>query len=203
MSTEPDSAPARRGPYAKTKERRESIVQAAHEVFAAHGYRGGSLQEVADRVGMSQSSLLHHFPSKRDLLLAVLHLRDETRPAGAGEGGEKPFVERVLAQARFNESIPGVIELYTVLCAESLTEDHPGSDYFTTRYERHRASYEREFAALAAKGRLRQGVDPARAAATLIAVWDGIQAQWLMAPESVDMGGCLLDYLQLVMLPEG
>lgn len=194
---------AKRGPYAKTKARREAIIQAAHEVFAAHGYQGGSLQLVADKVGMSQSSLLHHFPTKSDLLLAVLHLRDEFRPEGmplTDDGQEAlDVIDRLFVQVAFNESIPGVIELYTVLCAESLTQDHPGSDYFTQRFAQVRDSYEAEFRRLAALGELREGVDPARAAASLTALWDGIQTQWLMAPDSVDMAGCLRDYVNLIL----
>jgi AcrR family transcriptional regulator len=193
---------AKRGPYAKSKQRRESIVAAAQEVFAAHGYRGGSLQDVADNVGMSQTSLLHYFPSKSDLLLAVLALRDSVTGGGELRDPEESLADAVIRQARFNETVPGVIELYTVLCAESVTENHPGQDYFTERYERLRRSYLRSFTALAEEGRLRPGVDPERAAVSLIGLWDGIQTQWLMAPESIDMAGCLRDYLELLLLPE-
>ena len=59
-----------RVPYAKHAGRRAAIIEAAAEVFAARGYHAGSFQQVADRVGMSQSSLFHYFPTKRDLLLA-------------------------------------------------------------------------------------------------------------------------------------
>jgi len=193
--------PARRGPYAKSRQRRESIVAAAYAVFAAHGYRGGSLQDVADKVGMSQTSLLHYFPSKRDLLLAVLHQRDTITQDGTPRDPEQTLADAVVRQARFNETVPGVIELYTVLCAESVTDNHPGLEYFTERYERLRRSYLRAFTALADEGRLRPGVDPGRAAASLIGLWDGIQTQWLMAPERIDMAGCLRDYLDLVVLP--
>ena len=75
----------RRGPYAKSAERRRQIVDAAFELFAAHGYRGASLQDVADRVGLSQTGLLHYFPSKRELLIAVLAKRG-TNSDGNGNG---------------------------------------------------------------------------------------------------------------------
>ncbi len=202
MTTNEPRTRAPRGPYAKSKARRESIVLAAHEVFAAQGYRSGSLQDVADAVGMSQTSLLHYFPSKRDLLLAVLNWRDTVTGDGGPRDPEETLAEAVIRQARFNETVPGVIELYTVLCAESVTANHPGRDYFTQRYEGLRRSYLRSFSALAEEGRLRPGVNPERAAASLIALWDGIQTQWLMDPESVDMAACLRDYLNLVILPE-
>lgn len=161
------------------------------------------MQDVADRVGMSQTSLLHYFPSKSDLLLAVLNWRDSHTGDGATlPDPEEALVDTVIRQARFNEEIPGVIELYTVLCAESVTDGHPGREFFTERFERLRRSYARRFTQLANEGRLRDGVEPEAAAASLIALWDGIQTQWLLSPESVDMAGCLRGYLELVILPE-
>ncbi|MCO4250524.1 TetR/AcrR family transcriptional regulator [Pseudarthrobacter raffinosi] len=203
MTTNEASRPSRRGPYAKSTERRHAILVAAHAVFAAHGYRAGSLQDVADHVGMSQTSLLHYFPSKSDLLLAVLNWRDSNTGDGATPPDpEETLVDAVIRQARFNEEIPGVIELYTVLCAESVTDGHPGREFFTERFERLRRSYARRFTQLAEEGRLRPGVEPEAAAASLIALWDGIQTQWLLAPANVDMAGCLRGYLELVILPE-
>jgi ubiquinone biosynthesis protein COQ9 len=64
----------RRGPYAKTEEKRRVILDAALEVFAKSGYRSGSIRDIADRVGMSEAGLLHHFPNKSALLAAVLPL---------------------------------------------------------------------------------------------------------------------------------
>ncbi|MCO4276403.1 TetR/AcrR family transcriptional regulator [Pseudarthrobacter sp. HLT3-5] len=203
MTTNESGRPSRRGPYAKSTERRHAILGAAHAVFAARGYRGGSLQDVADRVGMSQTSLLHYFPSKSDLLLAVLNWRDSNTGDGTTPPDpEEALVDAVIRQARFNEEIPGVIELYTVLCAESVTDGHPGREFFTERFERLRRSYTRRFTQLAEEGRLRPGVQPEAAAASLIALWDGIQTQWLLSPDSVDMAGCLRGYLELVILPE-
>ena len=200
MTTKAEPSRAKRGPYAKSADRRSAIVQAAHVVFAAQGYVGGSLQDVADRVGMSQTSLLHYFPSKRDLLLAVLHWRDSI--TGDGQTPPDPletFTESILRQAQFNEKVPGVIELYAVLCAESLTDDHPGREYFSDRFAALRSGYAADFTQLAQAGRLRDGVDPARAAASLIALWDGIQTQWLLDPSGIDMAACLRDYLSLVI----
>ncbi|MET1053432.1 MAG: TetR/AcrR family transcriptional regulator [Mycetocola sp.] len=199
MSLNDVDAP-RRGPYAKSAERRRTIVAAAHTVFATQGYKGGSLQDVADLVGMSQTSLLHYFPKKRDLLLAVLNWRDSI----TGDGSTPPdpdetFMEAVVRQAAYNEQYPGVVELYTVLCAESLTDDHPGRDFFVARFRALRAAYTEEFESMAAAGRLRAGVDPARAAASLVALWDGIQTQWLLDRDGVDVSGCLSDFLALVV----
>ena len=67
----------RRGPYAKSKQTRRSILDSALQVFAESGYRSGSLRDVAEQVGMSEAGLLHHFTNKSALLSAVLEHRDD------------------------------------------------------------------------------------------------------------------------------
>ncbi|WP_382306882.1 helix-turn-helix domain-containing protein [Herbiconiux sp. UC225_62] len=192
MSTSRESA-GRRGPGAKSAERRRSIVDAAHAVFAERGYNAGSFQAVADRVGMSQTGLLHYFPAKSDLLLAVLQRRDEVSDTVVEPSAG--FAESVLLKARANESIPGVIQLYAVLSGEATTTGHPARAYFTTRFERLRTGTAAELRALQQEGVLSPRVDVAIAAASLAALWDGLQLQWLLAPDEVDVVACLRDYL--------
>ncbi len=198
----PSEGRPRRGPYAKSSRRRREILDAAFEVFAARGYQGGSLQEVADRIGLSQTGILHYFPSKRDLLIAVLAKRDRMAEVdSSAAGAPRDLVGEVLEQARHNESVPGLIELYTVLCGESVTETYPDREYFVDRFRRLRASYARKLRDLAAQGRLRDDVDIDRAAASLVALWDGIQAQWLLDRDGTDVVGCLRDYLDSILVP--
>src|SRR4051812_19305266 len=68
---------ARRGGYAKGRERREAILHAANEVFAAQGFHKAALSTIAKQVGLSEPGLLHHFPSKEHLLLELLAMRHE------------------------------------------------------------------------------------------------------------------------------
>lgn len=51
---------------------RAAVVAAATRLFAAHGFDGTALQDVADAVGMSKQAVLHHFPSKEHIRQAVL-----------------------------------------------------------------------------------------------------------------------------------
>jgi AcrR family transcriptional regulator len=202
MRTDQSEQRRPRGPYAKSAERREAIVVAAAKVFASRGYRGGSFQDVADVVGMSQTSLLHYFPTKRDLLLAVLEYRDTRLATESGVPLDKGVLAEVLSQAEFNLRVPGLIELYTVLASEAISQDHPGHAYFVDRFETLRNGYGEGFRRLDAEGLLRPGVDPTVAATSLVALWDGLQLQWLMSPDSVDVPGALRAYFDQVLLPE-
>lgn len=51
---------------------RADILRQATRLFAAKGFDGTSVQEVAEAVGIRKPSLLYHFPSKDELRQAVL-----------------------------------------------------------------------------------------------------------------------------------
>ncbi len=51
---------------------RAKILDTAEALFAARGFSGIGLREVAEKVGLGKSSLFHHFPSKLSLYVAVL-----------------------------------------------------------------------------------------------------------------------------------
>lgn len=191
----PTSARKPRGEYAKSSQTRTAILDAALEVFSQSGYRAGSLREVAERVGMSEAGLLHHFRSKSALLMALLEHRDElSRERVDFDVPDGVEALRALAElARFNAANPGIVELYCVLSAEATSPAHPAHDYFVNRYESVRASVTGSFQRAAAAGRLNDGVDPARAAVATIALMDGLQVQWLLARETTDMAEALHD----------
>lgn len=51
---------------------RGAIVREATRLFAAQGFDGTALQEIADAVGVTKPAVLHHFPSKEHVRAAVL-----------------------------------------------------------------------------------------------------------------------------------
>lgn len=57
---------------AETPDVRTQVLAAATRLFAIRGFDGTPIQHIADEVGVSKQAVLHHFPSKEDLRIAVL-----------------------------------------------------------------------------------------------------------------------------------
>lgn len=190
----------RRGTYAKTGARRQEILKAAFEVFSSSGYRSGSLKDVADKVGLTQAGLLHHFPSKEALLEALLTFRDDESAIFTGalnaKGGD--LLHAMVDLTRHNTTIPGLVALYCVLSAEATDPEHPAHKYFRDRYDWVRHLLTEAFSYMADEGKLRAGIKPAAGARQLIALMDGLQVQWLLDNESVDMPSEVAAYLNAV-----
>lgn len=51
---------------------RELILDAALEVFSLHGFRGATLDQIAEGAGLSKPNLLYYFPSKEEVHTALL-----------------------------------------------------------------------------------------------------------------------------------
>jgi AcrR family transcriptional regulator len=80
---------------------RERILGTAYELFSRRGVRAVGVDEVIERAGVAKATLYRHFPSKDELVLAFLDLREQrwTRDfveAGAIRRGTNPE-ERLLA----------------------------------------------------------------------------------------------------------
>ena len=185
----------RRGPYAKTAGRINGILDAAVELFAVNGYRSTTMKDIAENAGISQPGLLHHFPSKADVLVALLRRREERALIRAEESEDLPPVDRILTVVRDVEDNRTLIALHCVLTAEATSPDHPAHEFFKTRYHRIQERTTASFRHLLEQGLLKPGTDPARLARTMVAVIDGLHVQWLLAPESVDIAAELRAFL--------
>lgn len=182
--------PTRRTQKERAETRRAEILAAAAEVFSANGFRNGSLADIAARVGITHQGILHHFGSKEQLLVEVLRARDATTghdydPADRPKGAD--FLRHVLWTVEENANRSGMVAVYTVLSAESVTEAHPAQDWFRYRYRVLRDDLAGAFEDVAGPGPTISAEEFRRAATALIAVMDGLQVQWLLEPAAIDM----------------
>jgi TetR/AcrR family transcriptional regulator len=80
---------------------RELILDAALEVFSLHGFRGATLDQIAEGAGLSKPNLLYYFPSKEEVHTALLTGLLDTwlDPLRAMNPGGEPLQE-ILAYVR-------------------------------------------------------------------------------------------------------
>jgi AcrR family transcriptional regulator len=183
-------------PRLPAAERRRQILEITSGLIAERGFWGVSMQDVADRCGLTVPGVLRHFGSKAGLLISVLSHRDvedarslraqldvgedevpdewsETGPAGVD------LRQLCSATMRRNAEQPEMVRLFVVLEAESLTTSHPAHAYFVQRQEH----------ALAAFTTLAEDCTdrPQMLARHVIAMMDGLQIQWLHDPSVIDL----------------
>jgi AcrR family transcriptional regulator len=186
-----------RRPSTQTLNRRQQIVRAGLAVFSSTGFHGASLRDIAERAGLSQAGLLHHYPSKERLLKAVLSWRDDRAcrqlgdPPPDGLDLIRRLVERPTA-ARARE----FVQLDVIVSAEGTSADYPVHGYVLERRARVLEMVRVAFERAAAAGELRPDIDCATAARTVVALMDGLQLQWLLRPDAADVEGDLRRCLQ-------
>lgn len=77
------------------RKNRKAILDAALEVFSARGFRGSTIDSIAERAGLSKPNLLYYFPSKEAIYVAVLEdtLAFWLEPLAALDPGGDPIDE--------------------------------------------------------------------------------------------------------------
>lgn len=185
-----DPATRVRQPRVPTEQRRTEILRIALEIFGTRGYHNGSLQEIAAGVGITHQGILHHFGSKEQLLVEVLEYR-ERLDVHDFENHEPPhgpdLLRHLVRTAAANTGRAGLVQSYAVLSAESVIEGHPAQASFRARFVslRELIAEAITLACPQPDGPSAREVDAA--ASAIIAVMDGLQVQWLLEPDRVDM----------------
>ena len=89
-------------PRTRIQERNSrAILEAGLEVFSTLGFRGATLDQIAEAAGLSKPNLLYYFPSKDAIYLTILERQLSTwlDPLRAMDPGGEP-VEEILAYVR-------------------------------------------------------------------------------------------------------
>lgn len=182
--------PGRRS-YPKGVRRRQQILDSLITLLARRGVDRASLRTVGEAIGVSHTALRHYF-SSRDELLVEAYRAHEARAAQDAPATDESAVGLIVAAAERNRSIPGLVELYATLTTDALQEQHA----VTREFVRDRFRSLREDLAVRIEsgqraGRVPADVAPGDAAALVIAASDGLQIQWLLDPDAVDVGRSL------------
>ena len=196
---------ARRGSYAKGVAKREEILERALEVIAREGYRGASVKELAEAVGLSQAGLLHYFDSKEELFTEILRKRDEVDeihygPIPPADAAAFDMRRGLLDVIRHNSDVPGLVQLFSRLSVDAADPQHPAHKYFIERNDNLRRVFAAALADRQAAGQITERVDPQTLSRIFQAVADGLQIQWMLDPE-VDMAATVDALFDALTLP--
>ncbi len=172
--------------------RRQQILAAAVELFAAKGYRSTGVAALAQRVGMTAPGMLYYFGSKEGLLRATVAERDRVDAVAAGDVATLAALRDV---GRHNVETATLVRLYVVLGAESLDPDEPLHEFFVQRYETARALTRDLLDRDRREGRIRADVDIEQVAREILAVLMGLEIQWLADPARVDLETSIRNYI--------
>ena len=169
--------------YAKTPQRRVDIIDAATAVFSTRGYHGGSLRDIAKQLDLSLTALVHHFPSKSELLEAVLDRADEQASWLEDVPHEAGVRVAVLRLWTHNYSHPELLRLLAIMASEASAPDHPAHQWFVDRYNRVISNFAELITFDQEHGRISSDFDSNVTARALVATWDGLQLQWLLVQQ--------------------
>lgn len=188
------------GRLARGAARRIQIIETAVEVFSEQGYKSGSLREISRRVGISEAGVLHHFGSKDGLLEAVLEHRDQTEADRSRDlaATDTELIAAIRDLVGRNAQSPGLVALHVLLSAEASDPTHPAHDFFVRRYRGLRHQDDPRFEALQESGKINPHIDPDTIGQLVTAVMDGLQLQWALDPENVNMPALFDQFLLLL-----
>jgi len=79
----------------------ENILNAAQEEFIIQGYKGASVQSIADRAKLPKANVLYYFKNKENIYHAILQLTLDMWDQGIGdielEDGPTKAIEKIIA----------------------------------------------------------------------------------------------------------
>ncbi|GAA6124118.1 TetR/AcrR family transcriptional regulator [Bifidobacterium psychraerophilum] len=173
------------------EDRFEQIVDVAVSIIGQKGYYGMSLQDIASRIGISQTAVIHRVKSKQGLLIAVIERYYDRADAveayladfveGGALAGSKPTIPEALRQVvAQNVKQPEMVRVFEVLNAEAMSPQHPAYAYFAQRPRRMVESYRRHQWAVP------EGVDGEFVYMLANAAMYGLEGRWLANPDKVD-----------------
>ena len=191
VAGQPSAPVARRAgrrSYPQGKESKLAILETALDVIERKGYSATSLRDIAAEVGMTQAGLLHHFGTKENLLVEVLRQRDVVNRRNLTlDPGDEPMTLRT---ARHNADVPGLVQLYVSLEAAAADHEHPAHEFFLRRNDMVFGTIRRDIEARQNDGSFPSDVDAAMMARVLLALSDGLQAEWQI-DRDVDLPGTI------------
>jgi len=178
--------------------RREAILHSALEVFAAAGYAGATIDEIASRAEFGKGTVYNYFEDKRELLLAVLDLAAEGFREHVREQLSQSAAADLPTRAFFHAFIESTLsyflertEIFRLLFKESgrlLLEGDPQILAFTHDHERRMIAMLSEYVARAVESGSMRAYPPAAISHLLMGNIHGYLHYAIMVPGECSNG---------------
>lgn len=178
---------------------REDVVRAAGRLFAARGYHGTSMRDVAREVGLLGSSLYSHIDSKEDLLVEVVEQGGALFSAAAeratAAGGDGLTRLHALVTGHLDVVLDHIDEARTFLNqADALDEPHRRR--VLAARDSYEATYREVLRLGVADGSFRPDLDPVTGAIMILSVLNAVE-RWYRPEGSLDrqsLGNLILGF---------
>ncbi|MFJ5956690.1 TetR/AcrR family transcriptional regulator [Paenarthrobacter sp. NPDC092416] len=164
-----------RGKYVVSGIRRQQILNTAENLVLQDGHRSVTMKRIAAEVGVRESTLYHHFPSRDAVLLEVLRRRELCSP---GSDSNSPF-KWLISIISSHPSKHGLVELYLYFASRAAEVKHPAHDYLLNRHNvltklfTESSHYDEKMT-----------LDPRLASQIFIALIDGLLVRWVRERDS-------------------
>ncbi len=168
------------------------ILEAAAAGFADQGYDGTSVAEICRQADVSKGAFYHHFASKQDLFLELLHrwLAKLDTQLQELHAGHKPVPEELLDMTEMirqvfyvaGDQLPLFLDFWS-----QAAHDPAMWEATITPYRRYRAFFAQMVESGITEGTLRP-VDPDTAARVIVSLAIGLVLQGLLDAEGADWG---------------
>jgi AcrR family transcriptional regulator len=157
---------------------RDDVVKAAGRLFAARGYHGTSMRDLAGELGLLGSSLYSHIDSKEDLLVEVVQrgaafFQESADGAMTGEATGGDRLAR-LVKGHIDVVLDHLDEVRTFLY-EADQLDHSHRRRIVRARDRYEAAFREALTQGAADGSLRSDLDPKMATIFLLSVLNALE----------------------------
>lgn len=172
---------SKRGPYARTQQRREDIARAVLEIVEETGHDAVTIAQISERSDTSEATILYHFPSRDHLLVAALELSDrlseeQSRPSDPDAAFS---LDDFRASIEAGSHDGNLVRLLLVLRGQSATPEHPAVAYFAERNARQLSIFTELIASRQRAGLALAGLEPRVLALQLVGLWDGLTNLWI------------------------
>jgi hypothetical protein len=110
------------------------------------------------------------------------------------------LLRRLVDLADYNARNPALMELHVVLSGEAASAEHPLHAYLVSRYEEVFSIVRTAFLEADLRGELKPGVEADSATRMLISLMDGLQLQWLLTRDGLDMAADVRRHLETLLV---